>query len=187
MKARSFPRLSQQKMADFLAIKRERLAWATREGLVTREANKTYAPEIVTGQWLKYERSRMATKAGKSKLEVERVRLTKAKADAACLRLAQLNGALINPDDMIENVRTACLRIRAKLQAAIPRLSRACYHAPNATEALLAARREFDVLLSELSTLDKSSGAEHFQVVTDENGAKTQRPTTGDDPEDSAA
>jgi len=67
-------------MAAFLTIKRVRLQWATREGIIERGADG-YRPEIVVAQWLKYERQRIAKKAGRSEFERQRVRLTRAKAE----------------------------------------------------------------------------------------------------------
>ena len=45
-------------MAEFLAINASRLEWAGHEGIVKRERDGSYRPEIVTAQWLKYERGR---------------------------------------------------------------------------------------------------------------------------------
>ena len=187
MKQRSFPRLSQQKMADFLLIKRERLAWATRERIVDRDEDGSYRPEIVTGQWLNYERGRMQKKSRRSEFERQRARLTRAKAEAAERRLALLDRSLINGDDMIASVKTACLRIKSKLQAAIPRLTRSCYHAPNFTEALFKARGEFDLLITELSTLENGAAPTKFEVVADENGESTERSPAGEGPGSSAS
>jgi hypothetical protein len=164
-------------MADFLVIKRERLSWATREGIVERDADGSYRPEIVTGQWLNYERGRSAKKSRSSEFERQRARLTAAKASTAERRLAQLDHSLINGDDMIASVKTVCLRIKSKLQAALPRLTRACYHAPNLTEALKSSRGEFDLLIGELSALEDGSAPARFEVVTDDaNGSDTPRP-----------
>jgi len=87
--------------------------------------------------------------------------------------LALLDGSLVSPDGIIESVKTVCLRIKSKLQAALPRIARSCYHAPNVTEALKNARSEFDVVIGELSTLetDGTQGTE-FEVVSDGNGAQ---------------
>ena len=78
-------------MADFLGIKRSRLSWATVEKIVERSESGWYQPEIVRAQWLKYERSSRARSGvkGRSEFERQRVRLTKAKAEAAERRLAQ--------------------------------------------------------------------------------------------------
>jgi hypothetical protein len=180
VKAHSFPKLSQQKMADFLAIKRVRLSWATREGIVERDADGFYRPEIVTGQWLKYERGRYAKKAGKSECEKQRARLTRAKAEAAERQLALLDRSLINGDDMIQSAKAVSLRIKSKLQAALPRLSRACYHAPSLTEALKNSRNEFDLLIGELSALEQNAAPAQFEVVTsDDADGDTERSTAG--------
>jgi ribosomal protein L18E len=170
-------------MATFLMIKQERLSWATRNGIVERLQDGSYAPEVVTGQWLKYERGRMAKKAGKSEFERQRVRLTKAKAEAAERKLALLDGALLGTDDIVASVRTVCLRIRSKLQAAVPRIARECYHAPNANEALKSARNEFDLLISELSALENDAAPAELEIVTDDSdGESPKRSTTGKDP-----
>src|SRR4029453_2316331 len=63
VKKRPFPRLNQVEMAQFLAIKRERLQWATREKIVERAFDGSYHPEVVTAQWLRYERKRAAQKS----------------------------------------------------------------------------------------------------------------------------
>jgi hypothetical protein len=165
-------------MADFLAIKRERLSWASREGVISRDTDGSYRPEIVVGQWLKYERARMQKKAGKSELERQRVRLVKAKAERAERALALLDHSLINGDDMVQSVRTACLRIKTKLQAALPRLTRSCYHAPNIDEALKSARAEFDLLLSELSTLENDAAPAQFEVVNDDADGESPEGST---------
>jgi hypothetical protein len=170
-------------MADFLAIKRERLSWALRTGIVSRDRDGSYRPEIVTGQWLKYERGRSALKSKRSEFERQRARLTRAKAEAAERRLAVLDRSLINGDDMIETARTISLRIKSKLQAALPRLTRACYHAPSLTEALKNSRSEFDLLIAELSALENGAGTgtSQLEVVTnaDDADGDTERSTAG--------
>jgi hypothetical protein len=173
-------------MADFLAIKRERLSWATREGIVERDKDDFYHPEVVTGQWLKFERSRAQKKAGRSEFERQRVRLTKMKADVVERRLCQLDGTLIGTDDIVQTVRTVCLRIKSKLQSAIPRLAKSCYHAPNVTEALKSARAEFDVLIAELSALENNKAPAQLEVVSDANGEITERSEAAIGPEDRA-
>jgi phage terminase Nu1 subunit (DNA packaging protein) len=164
-----FPKLSQQKMADFLGIKRERLSWATREGLVSRNSDDSYQPEIVTPAWLKYERSRAAKKSGKSELEKERVRLTRAKADAAERRLAILDRDLISTAAIVEKTKTVCLRIRNKLLLSVPRIGRSCYAAASEKESITAVRREMDILLAELSALKNAGPPSNFEVVKDES------------------
>jgi hypothetical protein len=157
-------------MADFLVIKRERLSWATRNGIIERDRDGSYRPEIVTGQWLKYERGSHAKKAGRSEFERQRVRLTRAKAETAERRLALLDGSLMNSADMIESAKAVCLRIKSKLQAALPRIARRCYHAPSVNEALKSARAEFDILIAELSALENGAAPTEFEVVRDEDG-----------------
>jgi len=181
-----FPRLNQQQMADFLSMKAVTLGWATRNGIVERDGDGSYRPEIVTGQWLKYERGRAAKKAGRSEFERQRVRLTKMKADVVERRLCQLDGSLVGTDDIVASMKTVCLRIKSKLQAALPRITRACYHAPNLTEALKGSRAEFDVLISELSTLENDTAPTQFEVVN-ADGASAKGSTTGEDPDGSVA
>jgi len=156
-------------MAAFLAIKPVRLEWASTEKIVEREDNGLYRPEIVTGQWLAYERGRAAKKAGRSEFERQRLRLIRAKAEAAERRLAMLDGSLVGTDAIVESVRTVCLRIKSKLQAALPRLARACYHAPNVQESLRVVRAEFDLLIRELSALDGAGVTTQFEVVNDDD------------------
>jgi hypothetical protein len=173
-------------MANFLAIKRERLSWATREGIVERDADGSYRPEITVPQWLKYERSRSALKSKRSEFERQRARLTRAKAEAAERRLALLDRSLINGDDMIQSVKTVCLRIRSKLQAALPRIARSCYHSPHIREAQKSVRGEFDALLAELSALEDGAGPTQFEVVNDANGGGAERSAAGESPPVSA-
>lgn len=164
-------------MAAFLQIKPERLEWAGREKIIDRDKDGSYRPEIITGQWLKYERGRNITRARRSEFERQRARLTRAKAEIVERNLAVLDGSLVNCDDMIESVKTVCLRIKSKLQAALPRIARACYHAPNLTEALKMLRGEFDLLISELSALENGAGPTQFELVTDDNDAtNAERP-----------
>jgi hypothetical protein len=165
----AFPQLSQVKMAAFLGIQPVRLKWATREGIVKRNPNGSYSPETVTGQWLAYERKQTAKREGRGVLERERIRLIRAKATAAEVRLAAMNRSLISADDIVDSVRTVCTRIRTKLQAALPRLARGCYHSSGVDEALRTARTEFDILLAELSALDSSPRRRDFEVVANEN------------------
>jgi phage terminase Nu1 subunit (DNA packaging protein) len=167
----SFPKLNQIEMAAFLGIQAVRLAWATREKIIERDKDGLYRPEIVTAQWLAYERSPRARgrKRG-SEFERQRARLTRAKAEAAERRLALLDRSLVGTGDIIERVKTVCLRIRNKLLTSAPRIARACYSAPSVSEAMQAARREFDSLLSELSALNEDELREEFEVVHDANG-----------------
>jgi hypothetical protein len=157
-------------MADFLGIKRERLSWATREKIVEKDEAGWYHPEIVTAQWLNYERARATKKAGRGEFERQRVRLTKAKAEAAERRLAMLDGTLLGTEAIVESVKTVCLRIKSKLQSALPGLTRSVFHAPNLNEALRRSRAEFDVVIAELSALDNSTRAAEFEVVTNADG-----------------
>ena len=176
-------------MADFLSMKAVTLGWATRNGIVERDGDGSYRPEIVTGQWLKYERGRAAKKAGRSEFERQRVRLTKMKADVVERRLCQLDGSTvltIRAMSCWASMKTVCLRIKSKLQAALPRITRACYHAPNLTEALKGSRAEFDVLISELSTLENDTAPTQFEVVN-ADGASAKGSTTGEDPDGSVA
>ena len=170
----NFPRLNQRGMAEFLAITPSRLEWAGREGIVKRERDGSYRPEIVTAQWLAYERERNAKGNRRSEFERERARLTRAKAEAAERKLALLDHALVGTDDIIERVKTVSLRIRNKLLTSLPRIARSCYSAPSATEATLAARREFDLLIAELSALQDGGSTTEFEVVN----ASTQTTAT---------
>ncbi len=165
-KGSAFPKLSQREMAHFLAIKPVRLEWATHEKIVERGEDGFYHPEVVTPAWLAYERSPRARGRRKSsEFEKQRARLTAAKADAAERRLAVIDHALVGTQDIIEKVKVVCLRIRNKLVMSIPRLARSCYSAPSVSEAVLAARREFDVVLAELSALEDDGSSGEFEVV----------------------
>ena len=57
-----------------------------------------------------------------------------------------------------QDLYTWGLRIKSKLQAAIPRIARSCYHAPNVNEALKNARSEFDAVIAELMLIPRKSG-----------------------------
>jgi hypothetical protein len=110
----------------------------------------------------------------------------RAKAEAAERQLALLDRSLVNGDDMIQSVKTVCVRIKSKLQAAIPRIARACYYAPNFTEALKSSRSEFDLVIAELPALKENGEATQFEVVTDADGESAERSPTGKDPDRSA-
>jgi hypothetical protein len=155
-------------MAAFLGLKPARLEWGLHEKIVERGADGFYHPEVVTLQWLTYERAQADKRAGNNELERQRERLTKAKADIVERRLAEIDGSLIGSTAIVETLRTVCTRIRSKMQAALPRLTRACFHAPNLVEALKRSRAEFDILLAELSAL-KDLGTTKFEVVKDES------------------
>jgi hypothetical protein len=171
-----FPRLNQREMAAFLGVKYVRLEWASHEKIVERDEDGLYHPETVTRQWLAYERSPRARgrKQG-SEFERQRARLTAAKASAAERKLALLDRSLVGTGDIVEQVKTVCLRIRNRMLIATPRIARACYSAPSVNEAVLAARHEFNVLLAELGALREGTGASDFEVV-DANG---ERPAAG--------
>jgi hypothetical protein len=167
-----FPRLNQRQMADFLGINDVRLAWAVRQKIVEPDKNGLYPVDVVTAKWLAYERGPRARSRGRegSEFEKQRARLTRLRAEGEARKLAVLDGSLTNNDDMVQLAKTVCLRIRAKLQTALPRIARGCYHAKDVTEALKVARSEFDVALSELAVLQNFTGASEFGVTTDANG-----------------
>jgi hypothetical protein len=167
-----FPRLNQREMAAFLSIKYVRLEWATHEGIVERDSQGLYHPEIVTAQWLTYERSRNAKSARRSEFERQRARLTRAKAEAAERKLAQLDHALVGTGDIVERLKVVCLRIRNKLLTSLPRIARGCYSAPSVSEAMSAARREFDLVINELSALQEDGIHAEFEVVSDAESAE---------------
>ena len=125
----------------------------------------------------------------RSEFERQRSRLTRAKAEAAERKLAMLDRALVGTGDIIERAKSVCLRIKSKLQAALPRIARNCYYAPNLTEALFKVRAEFDLLIAELSALEAGEGVhpEFVVVASDEEGEKEgakdpDRSTAGEDP-----
>jgi hypothetical protein len=160
-------------MAEFLAIAPSRLEWATTARIVERDAQNLYHPEIVTGQWLAYERSpRARGRKRSSEFERARARLTAAKAAVAERRLALLDHALVGTGDIIERVKAVSLRIRNKLLTALPRMARSCYSAPSVSEAMSAARREFDSLLGELAALRADEIQTEFEVVGDAESAE---------------
>jgi hypothetical protein len=180
----TFPRLSQQEMARFLGIKAIRLSWATTEGIVERDNDGLYHPAVVTPAWLAYVVSPRARNVNRgNEFERERARLTRAKAAMAELRLAVLDHALVGTDDIIERVKTVSLRIRNKMLMSLPRMARACYSAPNVKEATQAARREFDLLIAELSALQQDGIREEFEVVSDDvDGESAEGPAADKGP-----
>ena len=165
----TFPRLNQRQMATFLGIKPSRLEWAGREGIVKRDPDGFYPCETVTAQWLEYERGRRAKANRRSQLERERAALTRAKRELMELRLAAMREKLVDLDSIAGTLRAVCLRIRSKFQAALPRLARGCYYAPSLQESSNKVRTEFDVLLSELSSLGENDLVleASFEVVQD--------------------
>jgi len=152
-------------MAAFLGIKPSRLEWAGKEGIIKRDEQGRYPCETVTAQWLEYERALHAKGRKRSEYERQRVRLTRAKAEAAERKLAMLDRALVGTSDIIERAKAVCLRIKSKLQAALPRIARSCYYAPNVTESLFKVRAEFDLLIAELSALEAGEHPTEFEVV----------------------
>jgi len=76
-----------------------------------------------------------------------------------------LDRALVGTSDIIERAKAVCLRIKSKLQAALPRIARSCYYAPNVTESLFKVRAEFDLLIAELSALEAGEHPTEFEVV----------------------
>jgi hypothetical protein len=176
-------------MAAFLGIKPSRLEWAGKEGIIKRDEQGRYPCETVTAQWLEYERALHAKGRKRSEYERQRARLTRAKAEAAERKLAMLDRALVGTSDIIERAKAVCLRIKSKLQGALPRIARNCYYAPNVAEALFKVRAEFDLLIAELSALEGSEGVHpEFEVVaSNEDGAAEdskdpERSTAGEDP-----
>jgi hypothetical protein len=154
-------------MAAFLGIEVSRLERATHTGTVERRADKLYDPVPVTAQWLAFERARGSSGKRRSTLEREKAALTKARRELAELRLSTLRGVMVNVNDMAGALKAVCLRIRSRLQAVLPRIARGCYYAPSMDEAARKVRSEFDVLMSELSAIDKDGlmSGTTFEVV----------------------
>jgi phage terminase Nu1 subunit (DNA packaging protein) len=167
--------VSQRQLADLLRVAPERISQATNRGIVHRvEGSTDYDLDTAVGEWLEYERSQHAKTGKKSDFERERTRLTRAKAEAAELRLSVMRQKLVDLESNAGTLRAVCLRIRNKLQAALPRLARASYYAPNLQESLTKVRTEFDVLLAELSSLsgDELMLESLFEVVRDGEGSE---------------
>jgi phage terminase Nu1 subunit (DNA packaging protein) len=186
--------MNQRQLADLLRVLPERISQATNRGIIHRVDGSTdYDLDTAVGEWLEYERGLYAKGGKKSEFERQRARLTKAKAEVAERKLAMLDRALVTSGDIIERTKAVCLRIKSKLQTALPRIARGCYYAPNLTEALFKVRAEFDLLIAELSALEAGE-ARHpeFEVVaSDEDGAQAaaesstkspERSTAGEDP-----
>lgn len=57
------------------------------------------------------------------------------------------------------------------------RIAHSCYSASSVSEAVQAARREFDVLIAELSVLEE--GGRDFEVVHDANDEIVQGSSSG--------
>jgi hypothetical protein len=167
-----FPPLNQRQMAAFLGIDQSRLERATHVGTVERRADKLYDPVPVTAQWLAFERARASSGKRRSQLEQEKAALTRARRELVQLRLSILRGEMVNVDETAGALKASCLRIRSRLQAALPRIARGCYYAPNVDEASRKVRSEFDLLMAELTALDKEAlmSETPFEVVRDDNG-----------------
>jgi phage terminase Nu1 subunit (DNA packaging protein) len=103
-----FPRLNQRQMAAFLGIKPSRLEWAGKEGIIERDERGRYPCEMVTAQWLTYERALHAKGGKRSEFERQRARLTRAKAEAAERKLAMLDRALVGTGDIVERTKAVC-------------------------------------------------------------------------------
>jgi hypothetical protein len=120
---------------------------------------------------LEYERAQHAKGKRRSLLERERATLTRVKRELGELRLAALRQKLVDLDERAAALRAVCLRIRSKFQAALPRVARRCYYAANLQKSVDKVRAEFDVVLSELSSLSEEDlmleGS--FQVVQDDD------------------
>ena len=99
------------------------------------------------------------TKVAKGKrrilLERERAALTRAKRELAELRLAALRQKLVDLDESAGTLRAVCLRIRSKFQAALTKVARGGYYATSMQDSVEKIRAEFDVVLSELSSLSE--------------------------------
>jgi phage terminase Nu1 subunit (DNA packaging protein) len=178
---------NQRQLAALLRVLPERISQATNRGIIHRADGATgYDLDSAVGEWLEYERGLHARGRKKSEFERQRARLTRAKAEAAERKLAVLDQALVGTGDIVERAKAVCLRIKSKLQAALPRIARACYYAPNLTEALFKVRAEFDLLIAELSALEADHDVHSgFEVVSnDEDGesGNAKRSPTGEDP-----
>jgi Phage terminase large subunit (GpA) len=169
-----FPRLNQLQMAEFISIDVNRLVWAGRKGIVSRDEDGWYRPEVVTHEWLTYERSRSTKSERKSTLERERTRLTRAKAEISELRLGVQRKQLMEVGASTEILRAACVRLRSKFSASSQRIARGAFHANSLNDALSNVRAEYDLLLSELSNLETAevSSGLTLSVVKDDAIAK---------------
>ena len=130
-----FPPLNQRQMAAFLGIDQSRLERATHVGTVERRADKLYDPVPVTAQWLAFERARASSGKRRSQLEREKAALTRARRELVQLRLGVLRGEMVNVNETAGALKASCLRIRSRLQAALPRIARGCYYAQSLDEA----------------------------------------------------
>jgi phage terminase Nu1 subunit (DNA packaging protein) len=186
--------VNQRQLADLLRIAPDRISQATNRGIIRQMNDSTdYDLDTACGEWLEYERRQAKKKKG-SEFEQQRVRLTRAKAETAERKLAILDRTLVGTGDIIERTKALCLRIKSKLQAALPRIARSCYYAPDLREALFKVRSEFDQLMAELATLEAGEDVPtQFEIVaSDEDDAEgsarrrsRQRPTAAEDPDDS--
>jgi phage terminase Nu1 subunit (DNA packaging protein) len=169
--------VNQRQLADLLRVVPERISQATNRGIVHRVNGSTdYDLDGAVGEWLEYERALHTRGKKRSEYEQQRARLTRAKAEAAERKLTLLDRSLVGTGDIIERAKAVCLRIKSKLQAALPRIARNCYYAPNLTEALFKVRAEFDLLIAELSALEGGEGVHpEFEVVASDE----DRPTEG--------
>ena len=168
--------VNQRQLADFLRVLPERISQATNRGIIHRVNDSTdYDLDTAVGEWLEYERALHARGKKRSEFERQRSRLTRAKAEAAERKLAMLDRALVGTGDIIERAKSVCLRIKSKLQAALPRIARNCYYAPNLTEALFKVRAEFDLLIAELAALEAGETIHpEFEVVANDEDSERE-------------
>ena len=165
-------RVNQRQLALHLRVDAKRMDWAQQEGIIHRiDGTMEYDLHSAVGEWLEYERRKRETSKRRSELEREKAALTKARRELVQLRLSTLRGEMVNVNDTAGALKAVCLRIRSKLQAALPRISRGCYYAPNSEEAAKKVRTEFDLLMAELSALDKQAlmSQTAFEVVPNDN------------------
>jgi len=182
--------VNQRQLADLLRVLPERISQATNRGILHRVNDSTdYDLDNAVGEWLEYERALHARGKKRSEFEQQRARLTRAKAEAAERKLALLDRALVGTGDIIERAKAVCLRIKSKLQAALPRIARNCYYAPNVTESLFKVRAEFDLLIAEFSALEAGEHPTEFEVVVsdedrerEDSRRNSKGSTVGEDP-----
>jgi hypothetical protein len=165
--------VNQTQLANHLRIDAPRLAWTTDQGIVHPiEGTKDYDLNSAVGEWLEYERRKRETSKRRSALEREKAALTKARRELVQLRLSTLRGDMVNVNETAGALKASRLRIRSRLQAALPRIARGCYYAQSLDEASRKVRSEFDLLMAELSGLDKEvlMSETPFEVVRNDNG-----------------
>jgi Trp operon repressor len=175
MDADAFPRLNQRELAEHLGVDVMRIERATRTGVITRGPDKLYPSAVAVREWLTYERSRNLTAKRRSELERQKARLARVKAELAERKLAVLDVGWVKTDDVVSSFHAVCVRLRAKFQASLSRITHGAYYAKSLEEATNRVRKVYEELLAELAAL-KAGPLEELQIVSAKEPEKENFP-----------